>query len=75
MPTITVEKAIELKVGDQFDIFKGVSATDSCGNDITERLQYLGNVTTSRAGTYRVTYRVTDAMHRTTEKTLTIEVK
>ena len=75
VPTITVEKAIELKVGDQFDIFKGVSATDSCGNDITERLQYLGNVTTSRVGTYRVTYRVTDAMHRTTEKTVTSEVK
>ena len=74
-PSITVEKATELKVGEKFDIFEGVSATDSCGNDITERMQYLGNVTASRAGTYRVTYRVTDAMHRTTEKTLTIEVK
>ena len=74
-PSIAVEKKTELEVGEKFDIFKGVSATDSCGNDITERLQYLGNVTTSRKGTYRVTYRVTDAMHRTAEKTLTIEVK
>lgn len=74
-PSIAVEKKTALEVGEKFDIFKGVSATDSCGNDITERLQYLGNVTTSRKGTYRVTYRVTDAMHRTAEKALTIEVK
>ena len=74
-PTITADKETELAVGEKFEIFEGVSAEDSCGNDITGRLQYLGNVTTSRAGKYRVTYRVTDAMHRTVEKTLTIEVK
>ena len=74
-PTITADKKTSLDIGEKFDIFEGVSARDSCGNDITHRLQYLGNVTTSRAGTYRVTYRVMDAMHRTAEKTLTIEVR
>ena len=73
-PTIEADSELSIAVGGEFRIFGGVSAEDSCGNDITGRLQYLGNVVTSREGVYRVTYRVTDALHRTAEKNVTVKV-
>lgn len=53
----------------------GVKAVDTCSNDITDRVTVTGNVITSRAGTYKVTYSVTDAMHRSTSVDITVTVK
>ena len=53
----------------------GVTATDTCGNDITKKIAVTGNVDADRAGTYRVTYTVTDALHRTAKEDITVTVE
>lgn len=74
-PTISTPQKTELTVGENFDILNGVTATDSCGNDITEKIETFGNVVTSRQGDYKVTYRVTDALHRNAEQTFVVHVE
>ncbi len=63
-----------ISVGDSFDMLSGVTAVDTCSNDITELIEVTGNVVTSRAGEYTVRYSVTDAMHRTTIKDIKVTV-
>lgn len=64
-----------LIIGDSFSPTEGVSALDSCGNDITDEMEIIGNVIPSHAGEYKLTYRVTDVLHRCTEKEIIITVK
>ena len=64
-PTITGVKSQTVPLGSGYRMSDGITVRDSCGNDITDRLEIIGNVNTDRAGTYKVTYRVTDALHRT----------
>lgn len=63
-----------INVGDDFDILDGVSAVDTCGNDITDKMVITGNVISSKAGEYKVTYEVEDAMHRTAREDIIITV-
>ncbi len=56
------------------DIFQNVKAYDTCGNDITEKLYWYGKYTFDIPGTYDVTFGVTDAIGKNTEKTITITV-
>lgn len=63
-----------INVGDDFDILDGVSAVDTCGNDITDKMIVTGNVISSKAGEYKVTYEVEDAMHRTAREDIIITV-
>lgn len=63
-----------INVGDDFDILDGVSAVDTCGNDITDKMVITGNVISSKAGEYKVTYEVEDAMHRTAREDIVITV-
>lgn len=63
-----------INVGDDFDILDGVSAVDTCGNDITDKMIVTGNVISSKAGEYKVTYEVEDAMHRTAREDIVITV-
>lgn len=51
-----------------------ISAVDTCGNDITDKVSVVGNVVTSKPGTYKVSYSVTDAMHRSATKTITVTI-
>ena len=51
-----------------------MSAVDTCGNDITKAVTLTGSVDTNRVGSYRLTYRVQDALHRTAEKSIEIKV-
>lgn len=74
-PQITGAKNITLTVGDNYDPAQNISATDTCGNDITKELEITGNVNTARAGTYRVSYSVTDVLHRTASADITVTVK
>lgn len=63
-----------INVGDDFDILDGVNAVDTCGNDITDKMVITGNVISSKAGEYKVTYEVEDAMHRTAREDIIITV-
>lgn len=74
-PTISGTKDCTIKSGGDFYALTGVTAVDTCGNDITSEIEVIGNVVTSRKGQYKVTYSVTDALKRTNSVTITVTVK
>ena len=53
----------------------GVTAVDTCGSDITDKIEYTGRVLTERKGEYRLTYNVTDALNRTDTVNITVTVE
>lgn len=63
-----------LYVGDFFDPFHSVTATDCQGNDLTADVTAESDVNTTTAGIYSVTYSVTDAKGQTTTKTIVVTV-
>lgn len=73
-PVISGLSDITIKKGESLDLTSGVTALDTCSNDITDKMEIVGNVVTSRAGTYSVTYSVKDALHRTAEVNITVTV-
>ncbi|MGQ4186520.1 immunoglobulin-like domain-containing protein [Blautia sp. GBKS_5] len=75
-PTITA-KDITLKVGDSYNPLSGVTAEDKEDGKITLTKDSIiaNDVNTSKAGTYHVTYKVTDKNGASTEKTITVTVK
>ena len=65
-----------LTVGDVFDPFKDVTATDKEDGNLTEEIEILKNeVDTSKAGVYEVTYKVTDSKGASSVKTIKVTVK
>lgn len=78
IPTITA-KDIFLTVGNEFNnkiALQGVTANDKEDGDITNKIEIIDNtVNTSKAGTYTVTYKVTDKDGACATKTITITVK
>ncbi len=75
-------KAPEITASDQtialnsnFNYMAGVSANDAENGNLTSRITYSGKVNTAKAGTYKVTYKVTDNSNFTTSKTVNITVK
>ncbi len=75
-PVIHAED-LTLTVGDKFDPLKKVTATDKeDGNlKLTKDNVIKNNVDTSKAGTYSVTYKVTDKNGASVEKTIKVTVK
>ena len=75
-PTIKLKgsAAMTLTVGQSYSE-KGATASDKEDGNITNKIVISGNVNTSRAGTYKVTYTVTDSDNNTTTVTRTIVVK
>lgn len=67
---ITGASDIRCMIGEKTDILKGVSATDTCGNDITDKIITIGRYTFDKAGEYSITYKVTDAIGSTDTKTI-----
>ena len=69
--------SLTLNVGDTFDPLANVTATDKeDGTIILTKDNIIANdVDTSKAGTYHVTYKVTDKNGASTEKTITVTVK
>jgi len=65
--------AITLTIGDTYTEL-GASATDNKDGDITSKITTIGLVDTSKAGTYTITYSVTDAAANTAVATRTIIV-
>ena len=75
-PTISAND-VTLNVGDTFDPLANVTATDKEDGTITLTKDNIiaNDVDTSKAGTYHVTYKVTDKNGASTEKTITVIVK
>lgn len=53
---------------------QGAIAQDSCDGDITNNLKITGKVDTSKKGTYKINYQVSDKAGNTTQKTRIIKV-
>ncbi|WP_222717523.1 immunoglobulin-like domain-containing protein, partial [Listeria portnoyi] len=65
-----------LTVGDSFDPKADVTANDDTDGDLTSKVTVTANnVDTSKAGTYNVSYSVTDAAGNTATKTITVIVQ
>ncbi|MGL5693385.1 MAG: immunoglobulin-like domain-containing protein [Peptostreptococcaceae bacterium] len=73
-PVITTNN-VTLKVGDKFDnLMQGVTATDKEDGNITHKVSVTGSVNTSKAGVYKLTYKVVDSDNNITTKERTITV-
>ena len=75
-PTISAND-VTLNVGDTFDPLANVTATDKEDGTITLTKDNIvaNDVDTSKAGTYHVTYKVTDKNGASAKKTITVTVK
>lgn len=64
-----------LTVGDSFDPKKNVTAKDTEDGDLTSKIQITTNtVNTSKEGTYKVIYKVTDSKGKSTTKEIKVVV-
>lgn len=70
-----IEGAKDVTIEKDSDFVSKVTASDTCQNDITDRLTVVGNVVTSKVGQYKVTYSVTDDLGKTATKTITVTVE
>ena len=74
IPTINANDKT-LTVGDEFDPYQDVTAMDEEDGNLTSNIEILNNtVDTSKAGTYEVTYKVTDSKGASTIKTIKVNV-
>ncbi|MCD7840461.1 MAG: DUF5011 domain-containing protein [Erysipelotrichaceae bacterium] len=75
-PTIKLSKTkVSIYEGDSFTASSYLSsATDNKDGDLTDEVDIDSNVKTSTAGTYTVTYSVSDAAGNSASKTLTVVV-
>ena len=75
-PTITLngDSDITIKAGTRFED-PGCTAKDSHGNDISDSVSVSDNISTYRAGTYTITYSVTDKFgnEASIDRTVTVE--
>ncbi len=74
-PAITGIKNTSIDWNGKIDLMKGLKATSSVGVDITSDVQVEGKINPLAPGKYQITYSVTDALNKTTNKTITITVK
>ncbi|MCU5463417.1 M4 family metallopeptidase [Bacillus cereus] len=76
-PTLTVPAAATIHVGDSFDSMAKVKAIDKEDGDLTSKVKVDGKVDTSKAGTYVLTYTVTDSKGHegTAKQTVTVKVR
>ena len=75
VPTISASDKT-ITVGDKFDSLKDVTATDKEDSDLTSKIKVISNtVDTKKAGTYEVTYQVTDSQGATVTKTIKVTFK
>ena len=58
--TITGDKTVYISKGSKYSD-KGATATDNCDGDLTSKITKSGSVDTSKNGTYKITYEVTDS--------------
>ena len=75
LPKITGAADITIDEGSSYSPSQGVKALDTCGTDITAKMQINGNVVTTRPGRYKVTYSITDALNRRQSADVWVTVK
>ncbi|MGL6059048.1 MAG: glycosyl hydrolase family 18 protein, partial [Culicoidibacterales bacterium] len=68
-PTFSGVANKTITVGDTFDALAGVKATDKEDGDLTSQIKVSGTVDSTVAGTYTLTYTVTDSKGLTTTAT------
>ena len=68
------EATINLKVGDSYTD-PGATASDSKDGDLTSKISKTGEVDTSKAGTYTITYKVKNSSGKEASVTRTVIVK
>ena len=67
---------VSIKLGDKFDPKTYASAFDEEDRYISSKIQVVeNNVNTSKAGTYKVTYKVTDSQGASSTKSITVTVE
>ncbi|MGL5152230.1 MAG: glycosyl hydrolase family 18 protein [Clostridium sp.] len=64
-----------IKVGEDFDKMAGVTATDKEDGDLTSKISVTGEVDTTKAGGYELTYKVCDSngLETTAKRVITVE--
>lgn len=73
-PVIHAEDVI-ITVGDSFNPFEHVTATDEEDGDLTDKIVLTeADYNVNEAGVYTITYKVTDSGGKTTSKTITLTV-
>ncbi|MBE6975754.1 MAG: DUF5011 domain-containing protein [Ruminococcaceae bacterium] len=72
--TLSGEGNVEMFLGTKFQE-PGYTATDNCDGDLTAAVQVSGELDIFKAGTYTLTYTVTDAYGNTTTASRTVTVK
>lgn len=73
-PEIHGASDLTITKGETADLLEGVTAVDTCSNNITDKISVTGNVLTDKVGTYKLTYSVEDTMHRTKRIDVTVKV-
>lgn len=74
-PVISGVKSITLPWGVDVDLLEGVKAKSTVGTDITSSLSVEGSIDKYCAGSYKITYMVTDLLGRTGKKTTTVNIE
>ena len=75
VPTISASDKT-IVVGAKFEPLKGVTAKDNEDGDLTSKIKVIKNtVDTKKAGTYNVTYKVSDSQGASVTKTIKVTVK
>ena len=72
-PVITFTDYLEITVGDEIDLLKGVSATDNSGEQITVTVE--GSYDLNKAGKYELKYVAYDSSLNKAEEGFTLRVK
>lgn len=72
---ISGAKDTTIQVGESFDPYSGVTAVDTCGNDITDKMKLSGSYDVGVPGAYTITYSVTDAIGSSATETITLIVE
>ncbi|HKL80481.1 MAG TPA: L,D-transpeptidase family protein [Mobilitalea sp.] len=74
-PVISGVKSMTLPWGVDVDLLEGVKAKSTVGTDITSSLSVEGSIDKYSAGSYKITYMVTDLLGRTGKKTTTVNIE
>lgn len=72
--SITGAEDITVKVGEKVNLKANVHATDTCGNDITDKIITIGRYTFDQEGEYNIKYKVTDAIGSVAEVSVKLKV-
>lgn len=66
-PSIAVENEKLLYFGEEWTPYEDIEALDTCGNDITQKVEIVGEVDCYQPGSYPIHFTVTDAVGKTAE--------